>query len=138
MLKQILITGSVTSAGHDNAPLYKELVSLCKSYANLVYSPLDTINFRGSDKERYQRAIKIVGSTDLMIAEMTVPSTGQGIELQEAFHKKVPVIVLASKYSKVSGLVLGAPNVKNVVYYENMRGLKETLKDILDDITADK
>ena len=132
MMRQVLITGTVTSGGGERRPLYAALVATCQPYAERVYSPLDTMELQGSNKERYQRAIELVSTSDLVIAEASVPSTGQGIEIQEACRRNVPLIVLAKAGSKVSGLVLGTPVLREVIHYDDLEQLQQALKERLE------
>ena len=123
----ILITGSVMGANSDSVKTYEDLVSMIDTDKYKVSSPLDTMKFIGSDEERYQRAIMMLGETSMMIAEMSSVSTGQGIELGIASTMNIPVLVIAKEGSKVSGLVKGCKTVKGVVYYENIEDIKEEL-----------
>jgi|SRR5579859_2291548 len=131
-MKQILITGSVTNEGSNRIRLYTKLVETCHGFAEHVYSPLDTMKFQGSDKERYQRAITLISTSNLVIAEVSTPSTGQGMELQEACRHNIPVIALAEDNSKVSGLVLGLPSLLSVIYYSDPVTLLAALISVLE------
>jgi hypothetical protein len=130
-MQQIVITGAVTSGGADRTALYSTLVEICQPHAKKVYSPLDVMVFRGTNEERYQRAVTLVESADLLIAESSLPSTGQGIDIQEANRDGVPILILAEKNSKVSGLVLGSPMIKAVIYYDDIDHLKRVLDEKL-------
>lgn len=123
----ILITGSVMGANSDSVKTYEDLVSMIDTEKYKVSSPLDTMKFIGSDEERYQRAIMMLGETSMMIAEMSSTSTGQGIELGIAATMNIPVLVIAKEGSKVSGLVKGCPTVKGIVYYKDVKDIKEEL-----------
>lgn len=77
----ILITGSVSNANEDSIKIYEEIIEVCKLKSNNILSPLDTMKFIGTNEERYSRAMNILKSTSLIIAEMSTISTGQGMEL---------------------------------------------------------
>lgn len=85
------------------------------------------MNFKGNDFERYNRAMELLQNTSIIIAEMSIPSTGQGMELQEAIRLNIPIIVIAKNESKVSGLVKGSGKVKSFLYYDNIEDIKEEL-----------
>ncbi len=107
--------------------LYEGLIEIVKHYANRVYTPIDTAEFEGGDEERYEKAFESVRESDLIIAEASQPSTGQGMEIREAHALGKPVIVIAKKGSKVSGLIKGCPAVKNIIFYNHADDLKEEL-----------
>lgn len=125
MKNKILITGTVMSANTDSAETYEKLVKMCKDINDNVSSPLDTMNFKGNDFERYNRAMELLQNASIIIAEMSIPSTGQGMELQEAIRLNIPIIVIAKNGSKVSGLVKGSGKVKSILYYDNIEDIKE-------------
>ena len=126
-MKNILITGSVLNSSADSKETYKKLVEIFNINKYKVHSPLDTMKFTGNDEERYKRAMKYVGEADFIIAEMTTPSTGQGMELQQAIINKKPLLIIAKKDSKISGLIKGSKQVINILFYDK-------IDDILQDV----
>ena len=132
MKKQlILITGSVMNSNPESVNTYNELVSFIDKEQFDVSSPLDTMQFTGSDYERYTRAIQMLSETSLMIAEMSNVSTGQGMEIQQAAIFGIPILVIAKKGSKVSGLVKGCPVVKDIVFYEDIKDIRAIIEDFI-------
>ena len=130
--RRILITGSVLTSNLNSKKIYEDLVSICSLNENYeIYSPLDTMVFQGTDEEKYVRAMKILRNARVIIAEMSNVSTGQGMELQEAVHFNIPILVIAKKDSKISGLVKGCPMVKEILYYEKIDAIKEKIVDFL-------
>lgn len=130
-MKKILITGSVMNSNDESIKLFENLVNICVENKCDVSSPLDTMKFTGSDKERYTRAVNLVDSADYIIAEMSIPSTGQGMELQEAIIKNIPILVLAKRGSKISSLIKGSNKVIRIIYYDSIEEVKEEIIDIL-------
>lgn len=129
----IMITGTITTAGEESLKIYEILVEELSQYASNIYSPIDTIKFKGTNEEMYARVMKMLQSTDLVIAEMSSPSTGQGMELQEAVRLNIPIIVVAKSGSKISGTVLGSGKIKEVVFYNEKEEIKGKFKGILND-----
>ncbi len=127
----IMITGTITTAGEESLKIYKILVEELSKYANNIYSPIDTIKFKGTSEEMYMRVMKMLQSTDLVIAEMSSPSTGQGMELQEAVRLNVPIIIIAKSGSKISSTVLGSGKIKKVIFYDKKEEIKGKFSDIL-------
>ena len=127
MKTKILITGTVMTADCNSIKIYEDLVNICKKVSNNIYSPLDTMQFKGNDTERYDRAMELLRETKIIIAEMSVPSTGQGMELQEAVRLDIPIIVIAKSGSKVSGLIKGSGKIKSILYYNNIEDIEKEL-----------
>ncbi len=92
-------------------------------------SPIDTKNFQGSDSERYKKALEKVQNADLIIGEQSKPSTGQGMEIRECAILEKPLIVVAKKGNKVSGLVKGCPITEEIIFYQDLEDLKTKLKN---------
>lgn len=129
--ENIMITGTITTAGEDNLKIYEILVEELTQYANKIYSPIDTIKFKGTNEEMYARVMKLLQETDLVIAEMSSPSTGQGMELQEAVRLNIPIIIVSKKGSKISSTVLGSGKIKATFFYENKDDIKGAFSKIL-------
>ena len=115
------------AADGDSVKIYEDLVNICKKVSNNIYSPLDTMQFKGSDTERYNRAMEILKETKIIIAEMSIPSTGQGMELQEAVRLDIPIIIIAKSESKISGLIKGSGKVKCILYYNDIQDIEKKL-----------
>ena len=115
------------AADGDSIKIYNDIVNICKKVSDNIYSPLNTMQFKGNDTERYNRAMELLKETDIIVAEMSVPSTGQGMELQEAVRLDIPIIVIAKCESKISGLIKGSGKVKSILYYNNIEDIEEQL-----------
>ena len=134
----ILITGSVMNSNPESVNTYNELISLIDKEQYDVSSPLDTMQFTGTDHERYERAIQILSKTSLMIAEMSNVSTGQGMEIQQAAILGIPILVIAKNGSKVSGLVKGCPVVKDIVFYEDVKDISDKIDEFIKEAKNEK
>lgn len=129
--ERILITGSVMNSDEESVKIYKTLLSMIDIKKYQVSTPLDTMMFKGNDYERYERAMTLLQDTKLMIAEMSNVSTGQGMELQQAVILNIPILVIAKRGSKISGLVKGCKNVKNIIYYDKIDDISNDIKKII-------
>lgn len=127
----ILITGSVMNSDVESVNTYRSLISMIDEEHYQVFSPLDTMMFKGNDYERYERAMSLLKDTKLMIAEMSNVSTGQGMELQQAVILNIPILVIAKQGSKISGLVKGCKNVKNIIYYDKIDDIESDIKKFI-------
>ncbi|MEA3329602.1 MAG: hypothetical protein U9Q06_02555 [Nanoarchaeota archaeon] len=127
-MDNILILGSLPKT-EEETKLYNSIIEIAKIFATTVKSPIDTAKFNRTEQERYNSAFKIVKEADLVIGEQSQPSTGQGMEIRECAILNKPLIVVAKKGSKVSGLVKGCSILKEIIYYQNIEDLKLKLKD---------
>lgn len=135
---RILITGSVLGSDESSIDIYRSLITIIgesnfKNISTEIYSPLDTMKFTGNDYERYERAMNILKDTDVVIAEMSNVSTGQGMELQEAVRLNIPILVIAKSGSKISGLVKGCKNVKDIIYYDDIYSIKNHILKFIEE-----
>lgn len=130
-MKNILITGSVQNSNEESKKIYEDLVNLCLANNFNVSSPLDTMLFTGNDKERYQRALSLVESSNFMIAEMSIPSVGQGMELMHAINNNLPILIIAKNNSKISGLIKGSQKVLDILYYDVIDDIKDKITEII-------
>ena len=124
--KRVLITGSVLSSSLESIETYNQLVSFLND-KYIVSSPLDTMKFVGNDEERYIRAMDLLHQAEYVIAEMSIPSTGQGMEIQEAINYQKPILVLAKEGSKISGLINGSKGIFKIVYYQRIEETKDEI-----------
>ena len=129
----ILITGSVMNSDVESVSIYKSLLSMIDIENYQVSTPLDTMAFKGNDYERYERAMTLLKNTKLMIAEMSTTSTGQGMELQQAVIYNIPILVIAKQGSKISSLVKGCKNVKNIIYYDKIDNIRSDVKKFINE-----
>lgn len=135
---RILITGTVLGSDESSKDIYRNLNSIIgefdfKNVQTEIYCPLDTMKFTGSDYERYERAMNILKDTNVVIAEMSKVSTGQGMELQEAVKLNIPILVIAKQGSKISSLVKGCKNVKDIIYYDDIYSIKNDILKFLEE-----
>lgn len=117
---QAVITGTVLVADKETKEKYQALVSCLAEKFNSVLSPLDTIAFKGTAEERFERAIKTIKSSDFILADVSYPSTGQGMELMIAKQLKKPLMLIAQEGNKVSGLIKGAFGKDSIYFYSTI------------------
>ena len=125
----MLILGALPK-NKERKQLYKSIIVAIRKKIKMIGSPIDTAKFAGSDYERYKRALRKVDQADLIIAEQSKPSTGQGIEIGYAAVLKKPLLVVAKRGSKVSGLVKGSPILREIVFYDSRKDLTLKLKNL--------
>ena len=121
------------NSDEESVSIYKSLLSMIDIENYQVSTPLGTMAFKGNDYERYERAMTLLKNTKLMIAEMSTTSTGQGMELQQAVIYNIPILVIAKQGSKISSLVKGCKNVKNIIYYDKIDNIRSDVKKFINE-----
>ena len=69
-----------------------------------------------SDAEVASRDLAWVAGCDALVAEVSTPSHGVGVEVATALHRGVPVLLLHRRDTTVSRLLLGLPGVEAAAY----------------------
>jgi nucleoside 2-deoxyribosyltransferase len=71
-----------------------------------------------SPQDVYNRDIKALDDSDMMIAYMGEPSTGTGVEIEHARLIGKPVVILYEKGKNISRMMRGCPAVKKEIAFE--------------------
>lgn len=79
----------------------------------------------------YLKFLKLVNSADVIIAEVSSPSTNVGHEITIALEKNKPVIVLYTKGNEPRFLTAN-PSDKLMVYEYDLETIDETLKSLIE------
>lgn len=86
-----------------------------------------------SAAEIYRRDMEWLASCDLVVAEVSVPSLGVGVEISTARHLGKPVICLCREDVSLSAMVAGDPGLRLIRYREvdeAARLLERELRDL--------
>ena len=75
----------------------------------------------------------IISAQDLVVAEVSLPSTGQGIEIGWASYAQVPIYFIHQKDAAISSSLKLVS--QNIVEYENGDEILQVISGILDDFT---
>jgi len=113
----------------------------------IVYSGLTTpaqINreiFDQKENEKlYKWYINLIKKSDLFIADVTFPSIGVGIELQNASFLSKPIYLIINtsikKKENISRMLLGIDNIVKVIEYQDTNSLINKLKSEVKNITT--
>ena len=127
-MKNLLILWSLPEKEEDYKK-YEIIIGLCEKYFEEIKSPIDTKKFKWNNFERFHRAVESVEKSDFIIWEMSLPSTGQWIEIWIAYKLQIPIIILAKNWSKISGLIKWNNNVKEIILYSDLSELNEKLSN---------
>lgn len=77
-------------------------------YENKLYEPIKKSRLMKSNifffphEQKMLNSKEVISNSDLMLAEVSLSSTGQGIEIGWADSSKIPVLCIYEKESKIS------------------------------------
>ncbi len=85
-----------------------------------------------SDRAIHDRDLQWIRESDVVVAEVTVPSLGVGYELGRAIGMGKPILCLFNKGTKsvLSAMIAGCPDVV-VVDYSDPAGLRDLIKEFI-------
>ncbi len=110
--------------GRDDKDLYHQIIEYLKKYGTVLTEHIGSnLSINGElleDTYIYERDMKYLLSSNLVVAECSTPSLGVGIEIGTAVEKKIPVIVLyKNKEKKISAMISGCKDIIVINYEEN-------------------
>lgn len=123
------------AGGRDKVNDYVKIVEILNQYGNVltmhVANPkLGKIEEGITSEEIYLRDINWLEESDIVFAEITVPSMRVGYELAYAESKDIPVICMYDKNVNVSRMITG--NKKFIqIPYENIEELQKKIQEIM-------
>ncbi|WP_461630364.1 nucleoside 2-deoxyribosyltransferase [Labilibaculum euxinus] len=127
---KIYFSGSIRG-GQQDTDLYAELIQELKQYGTVLTEHIGskTIDTTISDKEIHDRDVKWVKESDIVIAEVTVPSLGVGYEIGRAIDMNKPIICLYRVLNgkTTSAMIRGCSDLQ-CFEYSNVAEAKEILK----------
>lgn len=129
----IYFCGSIRG-GRDLAASYARMIALLGSYGKVLTEHLgsneeiETKDRILSNKEIHDRDLQWIIESDLLVAEVTIPSLGVGYEIGRAIEMNKPVLCLFQKESDftLSAMIAGSDKVETE-YYENLDEVKSIL-----------
>lgn len=105
-------------------------------YINDIYNPIKKSNlivnnefFFPHDNEKAINTKDIISNSDLIIAEVSLPATGQGIELGWVDYSKTTILCIYKKGSKISSSLKFITN--NFIEYENIEDMIDKITDFI-------
>jgi len=69
-----------------------------------------------TDAEIYERDIAAIERSDVLLAEVSSPSTGVGFEVAHALSVGIPVVCVHEEGAKLSAMIAGCPRVHLYAY----------------------
>ncbi len=133
----IYFAGSIRG-GRQLAEKYKKIIEFLGTFGN-VYTEhvgddkaigMDSNNM--SDMEIHDRDMKWIHQSDIMVAEVSVPSLGVGYEIASALSMKKPVLCLYNEEADygLSAMISGSKEV-SLLKYENLEQLETIIPAFL-------
>lgn len=135
---KIYFAGSIRG-GRQDVARYQELISFLKSYGEVLTEHVGdySLSVKGQnqldDKYIHDRDLEWLNSSDLIVAETSVPSLGVGYEIAHAVFAEIPVFVLHRKEAnQLSAMISGSDNIE-VHEYETVEEAIKLLKNRLEE-----
>ena len=132
-MRKIYFAGSIRG-GRGRRAIYHEIILILKSHGTVLTEHVgdDGLTPLGeevlSDKEIHDRDMEWLTSSDVIVAEVTVPSLGVGYEIAKAIDlgKQVLCLYCADPGSKLSAMISGCPDME-VREYRTIGDVKSIL-----------
>lgn len=111
-------------------------------YKNRLYTPLreSGLNneyeiFLPHENGRHEDSNEVMAGCDLVIAEVSVPSTGEGIELGRAEAAGIPILCISENGAKISSALQYI--TKNFLEYSDAEDMVRKLDSFLKRLSQD-
>jgi len=129
---RIYFAGSIR-AGREDVDLYHRIIAHLKQYGEVLTEHVGDycLSAEGqsqlTDKYIHDRDLEWLLSSDVVVAEVTVPSLGVGYEIATAVKEKIPVIGLFRKNEgrHLSAMIRGSGGVNTIDYCDLETALSE-------------
>lgn len=148
-MSDIYIAGSLRHTPREWWSIYEKIGEFMKTLDFDVHIPhIDTVSDVGAPAETihdpaldnatrskvYNRNLEVIHNAKLIIAEITNPSTGTGIEIGWALKLNKPLICLAHKDADVTSMVLGPVHLGKIdlIRYQDERDALAQLKILIE------
>lgn len=134
---KIYFACSITG-GREFESVYQELIAAMVQdghqipTAHLVESGVGAVEAGIDPQEVYTRDVDWIRTSDVLIAEVSVPSHGVGYEIGYALGIGKPVLAVYQAGRKVSKMISGNPDVNlQVKVYQNPADATRVIRDFL-------
>lgn len=149
----IYFSGSI-AGGMDDSHIYQEIIEELKSHGTVftehlwnpdlhaglklgIYPP--GMEYLATEPGTYEQDVEWIRSSDVVVAEVSVPSLGVGYEIAYAEARSIPIICLyrQSSAKRLSSMIAGNKAV-STIYYKNFGDLYHQLADFLKTVEQEK
>lgn len=133
----IYFCGSIRG-GRKLATTYEKIIRLLGEYGRVLTEHLgddEQISRKDSlmsDREIHDRDLEWILESDLVVAEVTVPSLGVGYEIGRAIENRKPILCLFREGTekRLSAMIAGSPGVE-VCPYTDPADLSDTFRQFV-------
>ncbi len=120
---RVYVAASI-SGGRENLAAVQALVQAVEDRGHQVLNrhiasdEIDAVEAAFTPEQIFRRDVDWIDASDLLLAEVTVPSTGVGFEIGRALQRGIPVVCLCRKNVRLSAMIAGndADNMKLIRY----------------------
>ena len=136
---KIYFAGSIRG-GRDEEKVYLKIIDYLGTFGEVLTEHVGYKNVEKSEKNYsdtyiFERDVSWLKSSDVMIADVTVPSLGVGYEIGFAETLDIPILCLYNPKNKkpLSAMITGN---KKVIWkeYNNLKDVQLLIKDFLSNI----
>ena len=130
----IYFAGSIRG-GRDNQGMYFEIISILKQYGNVCTEHIGSAELSPLGEQEledtyiYERDMYWLRQADILVADVSIPSTGVGYEIgfAENLGKKILCLYREGSPQKISGMINGNTNL-TIRVYKDKEGLEQILE----------
>ena len=133
---KIYFAGAIRG-GRQNQDQYYQIIKHLENYGQVLTEHVGDINVKkkeisNTDSFIYQRDISWIKKSNVLIADVTVPSLGVGYEISFAEKLKIPILCLFNTNSNLnlSAMISGNNNIISKKY-SNFVQVKEIIDNFL-------
>ncbi len=140
-MSYVYIAGSLLHIDKSSWKIYESIGTVVRSFGLNAWIPhIDTANgldIHGDDLDPiyvFNKNMEIIKNSKLVVAEVTNPSTGTGIEIGTALKENKPIICLVKNNAKLTRMVRGPAQMGllELIRYENEEDALSQLKILLE------
>ena len=129
----IYFCGSIRG-GRNLGKTYEEIIVMLRNYGNVLTEHLgsdEDIESKDrilTDREIHDRDLQWIADSDLVVAEVTLPSLGVGYEIGRAIEMSKPVLCLFRRGTNytLSAMIAGSDRVE-INYYGDMEEVEDLI-----------
>ena len=136
---KIYFAGSIRG-GRDDKKLYLAIINLLKKYGEVLTEHVgdQKLSITGedgpSDEYIYNRDMRWLNDSDVVVAEITTPSLGVGYEIGKMEDKK-PVLCLFREPNKIIlSAMIGGNKMIKIEKYKNLSDIEKILEKFFKNI----
>lgn len=142
MLKNVFVTFSSKFIKSDNESFNSLIKTIDNSQKYKIrHRWFDVTSSKTHLKKLYSESVKALLESDIIIADVTLPSTGVGQQIAYGIFHKIPVIIIANKKiedNPRSKFLKGTTSSRvEFFYYKNAQEIEKNLVKFIDNMSTD-